>query len=82
MHAELVLIHPFREGNGRCARLLATLMALQAGWPVLDFGAFEGRGRARYFTAIQAAFDESYGPITSLFWSVLDRTARRQAASR
>ena len=29
VHAELVLIHPFREGNGRLARLLATLMALQ-----------------------------------------------------
>ena len=31
VHVELVLIHPFREGNGRVARLLATLMALQAG---------------------------------------------------
>lgn len=30
-HAELVLIHPFREGNGRCARLMGWLMALQAG---------------------------------------------------
>lgn len=27
VHAELILIHPFREGNGRLARLLATLMA-------------------------------------------------------
>ena len=37
VHAELVLIHPFREGNGRVARMLATLMALQAGLPPLDF---------------------------------------------
>ena len=29
VHTELVLIHPFRDGNGRVARLLATLMALQ-----------------------------------------------------
>lgn len=36
-HAELMLIHPFRDGNGRLGRLLATLMALQAGLPVLDF---------------------------------------------
>ncbi len=28
--AELVIVHPFREGNGRCARLLAWLMASQA----------------------------------------------------
>ena len=38
VHAEPILIHPFREGNGRCARLLATLMGLQAGLPALDFG--------------------------------------------
>jgi cell filamentation protein len=37
-HVELVLIHPFREGNGRVARILFTLMALQAGLPLLDFG--------------------------------------------
>ena len=38
VHAEFILIHPFREGNGRCARLLAVLMGLQAGLPALDFG--------------------------------------------
>lgn len=34
VHAELILIHPFRDGNGRLARMLATLMALQARLPV------------------------------------------------
>ncbi len=34
VHEELVLIHPFREGNGRVARLLSTLMAFQAGLPM------------------------------------------------
>ena len=29
VHAELVVVHPFRDGNGRLARLLALLMALQ-----------------------------------------------------
>ena len=38
VHTELILIHPFRDGNGRCARLLAMLMGLQAGLPALDFG--------------------------------------------
>src|SRR2546428_11086208 len=37
VHAELVLIHPFRDGNGRLARLLAMLMALQAGLLALGF---------------------------------------------
>jgi len=36
VHTELILIHPFREGNGRLARLLATLMALLAGLILSD----------------------------------------------
>ncbi len=31
VHAELILIHPFRDGNGRLARLLTVLMASQVG---------------------------------------------------
>jgi len=45
VHAELILVHPFREGNGRLARLLALLMALQAGLPPLDFSPLTGRGK-------------------------------------
>lgn len=76
VHAELVLIHPFREGNGRCARLLATLMGLQAGLPPLDFTGLEGKGRSRYFAAIQAGLGGDYEPITSLFAMVIRRTLR------
>ena len=31
IHIEYILVHPFREGNGRISRLLAVIMALQAG---------------------------------------------------
>jgi len=41
-----------REGNGRLARLLATLMALQAGLPLLDFSGFEQERQKEYFTAV------------------------------
>ena len=37
VHAELLLIHPFREGNGRTARLLANLMARKQGIAALNF---------------------------------------------
>jgi cell filamentation protein len=53
VHVEFVLIHPFREGNGRCARLLATLMGLQAGLPALDsavFGEESGNATSRRYT--------------------------------
>ena len=47
-HVELVLIHPFREGNGRLARILSILMALQARLPLLDFSLIAG-GKGNVF---------------------------------
>ena len=73
-HVELVLIHPFREGNGRVARVLSTLMALQAGLPPLDFGLIAGSGRNAYFTAIQAGMDRNYEPMEKLFAGIIDRS--------
>ena len=81
VHAELVLIHPFREGNGRCARLLAMLMGLQAGLPALDFRGIRGAEKRRYIAAIQAAMGWNYGPISAIFSAVIARTLRSQAST-
>jgi cell filamentation protein len=74
VHTELVLIHPFREGNGRVARLLASLMALQAGLPLLDFGLIKGGKRQRYFVAVQAGMKRDYRPMTRIFSEVIQKT--------
>lgn len=37
VHGELLFIHPFREGNGGTARILANLMARKAGYGPLKF---------------------------------------------
>jgi cell filamentation protein len=76
VHVELVLIHPFREGNGRVSRLLATLMALQAGLPLLDFSPLTGLARGRYFSAVQAGLDRNYGPMQALFAEIISATQR------
>ena len=76
VHAELILLHPFREGNGRCSRLLALLMALQAGLPALDFGGIRGGEKRRYITAIHASLDRDYEPMTEVFRRVIARTLR------
>jgi len=76
VHTELLLIHPFREGNGRVARLLAVLMALQAGLPPLDFGNIKGRKRQEYFRAVQAGLDRDYKPMEKVFSTVIRRTRR------
>jgi cell filamentation protein len=74
-HAELVLIHPFREGNGRCARLLCLLMAMQAGMPTLDFFSFSGRGKRRYIEAIHAAVNRDYLPMQACFTRAIRLTS-------
>lgn len=74
VHVELVLIHPFREGNGRIARLLCVLMALQAGLPPLDFSALQGDKREEYFAAVRAGMDRDYMAMAKTFASVIDRT--------
>jgi cell filamentation protein len=75
-HCELVLIHPFREGNGRLSRLLATLMALQAGLPLLDFSGIRGKKREAYFAAVQAGMSRDYAPMEAIFRAVLAKTLR------
>ncbi len=75
VHVELILIHPFREGNGRIARALSSLMALQAGLPSLDFGAIKGKKRKAYFAAVRAGLDD-YRPMKDIFRSIIKRTLK------
>jgi cell filamentation protein len=78
VHTELVLIHLFREGNGRVARMLASLMSLQAGLPALDFGGVRAWKRQQYFAAVQAGVRRDYGPMERIFTSVIRRTSRKR----
>ena len=78
VHTELVLIHPFRDGNGRVARILATLMALQAGLPPLDFGSMKGYRRKAYYEAIRAGLDREYKPMEEVFNGVIRKTLRKR----
>jgi cell filamentation protein len=76
VHSELILIHPFRDGNGRCARLLAMLMGLQAGLPALDFGGICGAKKREYIAAVHTALDRDYQPMIKVFRGVIERTLR------
>ena len=64
VHVELILIHPFREGNGRLSRLVANVMALQANQRQLDYTSWDEH-KADYFTAIRAGLSD-YGPMKDL----------------
>jgi cell filamentation protein len=81
VHAELILIHPFRDGNGRCARLLAMLMGLQAGLPALDFGGIRRDEKRRYIGAVHAALGRDYAPMILIFRRIIERTLRSGASA-
>jgi len=70
IHAELLFIHPFREGNGRTARLFADLIALKEGFDRFSFEKITEDRMSEYITAVQAAAESNYGPMTGLFRSL------------
>lgn len=73
VHIEFILIHPFREGNGRLGRFLATIMALQAGKPLSNFE-YLAKNRDEYFQAVQAGLDDP-DPMKKVFRQVLQNSA-------
>lgn len=73
-HTELLLIHPFRDGNGRVARLLSTLMALQAGMPLLDFNLISEYKKQEYIRAVQAGLNRKYQPMETLFSEIIEKS--------
>ena len=80
VHVELVLIHPFREGNGRVARILSTLMAFQAGLPTLNFKDITGERRKNYFDAISSDMNRDYRPMEKLFKKIISTSEKISGA--
>jgi Fic-DOC domain mobile mystery protein B len=66
-HHRLVLIHPFPNGNGRHARLIADVLARKLDAPAFSWGSAnlvrEGEARTRYLQAIRAADDGDIDPL-------------------
>ncbi|ODS22328.1 hypothetical protein AB835_14800 [Candidatus Endobugula sertula] len=69
-HVEFIIIHPFREGNGRLGRLLAMIMALQANKPSLNFD-YMVKYKKDYILAIHAGHGGNYEPMKQVFEQVL-----------
>lgn len=66
-HHRLVAIHPFPNGNGRHARLMADLLVKHLGQPRFTWGSRSlvdaGETRQAYIAALQAADARDYEPL-------------------
>jgi len=70
-HHRLVAIHPFPNGNGRHARLMADLLVKRLGQPRFTWGSRSlvdaGETRQAYIAALQAADARDYAPLLAFF---------------
>jgi len=62
-HHEFVKIHPFKDGNGRTARILLNLILLKKGFPICNIRREE---RPLYYDALSLADAAHYEPIIEL----------------
>jgi cell filamentation protein len=69
LRPHLIAIHPFRDGNGRTARMLANLMLMQAELPPFRMEVFDSAEiQGKYFTAIRDVWAKAdYAKLTALF---------------
>jgi len=70
-HVEFILIHPFREGNGRLSRLLADVMAVQSGREPLDYSSWNA-DKPGYIQAIHQGLQMEYTPMKRLVAKALN----------
>jgi Fic-DOC domain mobile mystery protein B len=61
LHCRLAIVHPFRNGNGRCTRMMADLYLASIGAEPFTWGGatldVDGSGRAAYISALIKAVD-------------------------
>lgn len=66
IHAELVGVHPFIDGNGRTSRLVMNLVLLRAGFPIANISG-DRATRLDYYDALNAShIDHDDGPFRVL----------------
>lgn len=69
-HVEFILIHPFREGNGRLSRLILDVIAVKAGYYPMDYSLWD-ENKDYYFKSIQAGLSGNINHMKRLVKDIL-----------
>lgn len=72
-----VWIHPFKDYNGRVARLITNLLLLNLGFPILEIQAETGKDRETYIAAMKAADQHNYSKLEDLFVKALKESLEK-----
>lgn len=70
-HLKLVNIHPFRDGNGRTARLLMNLILIMYGYPM---AVIRNEDRTKYLATFDVARRNGLEPFYSVIEEAVDRS--------
>lgn len=65
---EFLIIHPFREGNGRISKLLGAILLLQKGFPLPDFSRIS---KEEFIYAALDAYAKNFNKMTRILCRVL-----------
>ena len=71
VHCEFNAIHPFREGNGRTIRLFLDLIALNAGFNMIDYSK---SSQKNYIDACIAGMQKDYSKMEKVILKGLSKT--------
>ena len=70
-HEKFTFIHPFIDGNGRCARLLVNLLLMWQGFPPIIFLKTD---RKKYIRTLEQAHNENYAPFVNFTARNIERS--------
>jgi cell filamentation protein len=81
IHGEFIAVHPFREGNGRTARLACDLLAINTGRPILHYDR-SPEGVERYIHANKlVVYRADYGLLEEVFSEALKQAQSQRTVA-
>lgn len=72
---ELLFIHPFREGNGRIARLVGDILAMQAEYPQVKYW-YDQAEKDLYTEAVHAGYRGNNNPLSRIVREGIERNIK------